>query len=671
MQGEEKKYNIGIDIGMTSCTVSAFVNNRVQTIPIDSGSKYSPSAIYLGDNSLFVGRIAKLKQLEEPRRVIYGMKRMLGHFYSDPEFQMDLKDYPFFVEKDDKDVIIIKDDDTEDATQYSPVELTAMLISKGIKAASDYLGGEINEIVLTVPAYFNNLQRNDMINAGCVAGIDRVHLLSEPTAAAIAYGLVNTSRDETVLVFDLGGGTLDVSLIGIRSNSYTVISCSGDSHFGGNDITENLLREIVKEFDSMHDVKIEESVTDLMMLRNYVEEAKINLSTVESYDIDIEDLMGFEYHRTMTRTFLENCNRDFFASCYQRIDEVLGKAYISKEKVTRVILIGGCSATPCIRDHIISMFGKEKVWNTINSNEVVSRGAAIVAGVSHDVTEKNRDFTVSMYATTRNFGNSMSLEVNDLTPMDLGIRVSDGTLSPIILANSCFPLTSRKQYQAHRNYQKYLRFKIYQGCDRMADNCKLISEIVVTIDSPGKINETRVEVEFSLDSNSTLYVQATELKTGKRVEKVIDMGSLVLEEEEIEAMRKSLNQSMTLAQKTEREDIARRNLSRSIVQSQHYLESRSEGDDIEGKRKLLENYIQWLNSHQSATAEDYEQMNSELDNQFSNLKFVVCFTLVGIPYRYGIIAVGFGISFPITESPIPLFPFFGTHILSQNKETSS
>ena len=305
-------YNIGIDLGTTTCSVSVFVNGRVQTIPIDNGAKALQSCVYLGENAMSVGRVAKLKQLSEPKRVIYGMKRMLGRLYSDEEFQKDLQYYPFVVKSSETDGILIKESEDENAVEHTPIELTAILLSQAVKAASKYLKGQINEAVISVPAYYNNVQRNDTISAAVVAGIDTVHLVSEPTAAAIAYGLIITSQQERVLVFDLGGGKLDISIIQVLGKTYTVLSCCGDSHFGGDDITTTLLEDIAKIFNETYNLTIQEDRVAYMTLRDYVEQAKIALSSVDSYDIDIENLMGNEFHYTLTRTYLETLNQDFF-----------------------------------------------------------------------------------------------------------------------------------------------------------------------------------------------------------------------------------------------------------------------------------------------------------------------------------------------------------------------
>lgn len=609
MENRSDEYNIGIDLGTHKVSVSVFANNRIQTIPIDNGTKILPSYVYLGEECNNIGRVAKLKQMAEPKSVIYGMKRMLGHLYSDPEFQEDIKQYPFPIEKTDKDGILIRNE--KNGVALTPVELTASLIYQAVQAASTYLNGTIKDAVITVPAYFNNVQRNDTINAGIIAGLERVHLVSEPTAAAISYGLVNSKRLEKVLVFDLGGGSLDVSVIGIMNKSYTVCSCSGDSHFGGNDITDALTKDIAREFNAAHGVVIEDSKVDYMLLRENVEEAKIALSSVETYDIDIEQLMGVEFHRTVTRTYLESLNHQFFKKCMEKVDDALVKSDSKKEDITHVILVGGSSAIPCIHERISAMFGKEKVWASVNNSDVVSRGAAVIAGVARDVTEKSFNFNVDIYTTTINYGNTTSamtqLAVNDITPMNLGIRVSNGQLSSIIPAQSPIPCVRRKQYQAHKENQKTMRFKIYQGTDPMADKCKLISEIVVVLDQPGKISDSIVEVEFNLDSNSTLYVTATVQRTAKEYQKVLDMGSQVLTEDTVMNMKESLHESMRVSAMVEKRTVAQNNLQRNLLQSQIQLEMCTDETRSKQIQETVDRIERWLEQNSRASAEEYEE----------------------------------------------------------------
>lgn len=627
------KYNIGIDLGTSTVAVSVYVDGRIRTIPIDSGVKSMPAYVYLGEYTPSVGRAAQLKQPAEPKRVIYSAKRLLGCSYDDPQIQEILPQLLYDVARTPKGTIEIDVAGERQSYHYSPSEIMAYLISQAVKNASAYLHGEIGEVTITVPAYYDNVQRNDTINAAKIAGIDTVHLVSDPTAAAISYGLINTISNEMVLVFDFGGGSLDVSVISINKKTYTVMSSSGNSHLGGNDVTNNLMKEVVAAFAEMTREDISQSLVDYIQLYNAVEEAKIALSSVESYDIDLEKLMGHEFHFTVTRQMLENANHALFAACMQCIEESLEKALQKKEDITHVILVGGSANIPCIRDNIVGIFGKERVWSCMNASEVVSQGAAVVAGISHDVVEKGYDFQVAMYTTAHNKGNEDSamakLEVNDMTPMNLGIRVSDGRLSPIIEANSSVPITCRKEYQPHKDGQASMKFKIYQGLAPMAADCKLISEIVLAIDTPGPAKDTVVEVSFSLDSNSTLYVEATELKTMHTVKRVLDMGSQVLSKDEIFNMRQSLHQSMLLVGEGEQAAMERNAMTKTILQIQRDLDAQPEGSDLEALKDALWRYREWLEASEAYSKDEIHQKCEEMKQYFNSL-WTVCAKDVGM-----------------------------------------
>ena len=613
-------YNIGIDFGTSNCVVSVFENGRVRTIPIDNGKKVLPSYVYVGDNATVVGREAQRKQVQEPKRVLCDVKRLLGCVYSEDCFQKLLPSLPYSVKRTDSDGILLCVDTKNGVREMSPVEATGYILANVVSNASDYLKGPINEAVITVPAFFNNVQRNDMINAGLVAGLQKVHLFSEPTAAAISYGLINTCESELLLVFDFGAGTLDVSLIQITGRTFTVIGSSGDSHLGGNDITEILLKEAVESFQQTFGKDVRSSPADLQKLWEAVEEGKKALSSVESYDVD-EQLLGEDFHYQMTREAMEASSQALLERCLAKVDEVLSLMSNCDSMITHVVLVGGSCNIPYLRGRLTDRFGKKRVVQSGNASEAVSQGAAVIAGVSRDVTEKTFDFQVAMYTTTHNRGNDQSamsqLQVFDITPMNIGIRVSSGRLSTIIPASSSVPYEMHKEYQAHRDGQKRMKFRIFQGLEEMAEDCKLINELVVPIETPGPISETIVEVTFSLDSNSTLYVKAVEQRTMKTVSRVLDMGSQVLDRETVYRMRDAVAESLRVSKTVQKAEMERSKLQKTIAQSQVHLESLSEGPDIEMKKQALKQRRDWLNSHVDATPEEYVEQR-QLVNELMN-----------------------------------------------------
>ena len=601
-------YNIGLDFGTSNCVVSVFENGRVRTIPIDNGKKALPSCVYVGDKATVVGREAQRKQTQEPKRVLCDVKRLLGCVYSEDCFQKLLPSLPYSVKRTDSDGIMLCVETKNGVREMSPVEAAGTILANVVSNASDYLKGPINEAVITVPAFFNNVQRNDMINAGLVAGLQRVHLFSEPTAAAISYGLINTCENELLLVFDFGAGALDVSLIQITGRTFTVIGSSGDSHLGGDDITEILVEEAARSFQETFGKDVRSSASELQKLREAVEEGKKALSSVESYDVD-EQLLEEDFHYRMTREGLERSARPLLERCLAKVEEVLGLMSNCDAMLTHVLLVGGSCNIPFLRGRLTDRFGKKRVVLSANAAEAVSQGAAVIAGVSRDVTEKTFDFQVAMYTTTHNRGNDTSamsqLQVLDITPMNIGIRVSSGRLSTIIPASSSVPYEMHKEYQAHRDGQTRMKFRIFQGLAEMADDCKLINELVVPIETPGPISETVVEVTFSLDSNSTLYVKAVEQRTMKTISRVLDMGSQALDRDTVYRMRDAVAETLRTSKAVQKAELERSKLQKTLAQSQVLLESLPTGPDIERKMEALKQHREWLNAHEDVALEEY------------------------------------------------------------------
>ena len=601
-------YNIGIDFGTSNCVVSVFENGRVRTIPIDNGKKALPSCVYVGDKATVVGREAQRKQTQEPKRVLCDVKRLLGCVYSEDCFQKLLPSLPYSVKRTDSDGIMLCVETKNGVREMSPVEAAGTILANVVSNASDYLKGPINEAVITVPAFFNNVQRNDMINAGLVAGLQRVHLFSEPTAAAISYGLINTCENELLLVFDFGAGALDVSLIQITGRTFTVIGSSGDSHLGGDDITEILVEEAARSFQETFGKDVRSSASELQKLREAVEEGKKALSSVESYDVD-EQLLEEDFHYRMTREGLERSARPLLERCLAKVEEVLGLMSNCDAMLTHVLLVGCSCNIPFLRGRLTDRFGKKRVVLSANAAEAVSQGAAVIAGVSRDVTEKTFDFQVAMYTTTHNRGNDTSamsqLQVLDITPMNIGIRVSSGRLSTIIPASSSVPYEMHKEYQAHRDGQTRMKFRIFQGLAEMADDCKLINELVVPIETPGPISETVVEVTFSLDSNSTLYVKAVEQRTMKTISRVLDMGSQALDRDTVYRMRDAVAETLRTSKAVQKAELERSKLQKTLAQSQVLLESLPTGPDIERKMEALKQHREWLNAHEDVALEEY------------------------------------------------------------------
>lgn len=593
----ENKYNIGIDFGSSNCQVAVYVNDKVSLIPLDGNDLSIPACVYFGDNTILVGREAMLKEQTEPKRVVRGIKRILGLLYDDPEFQKDLSTYQFETRKTAEGNIEI----LVGNVAYTPTTIAAYIIAHLVQLASEYLKAQINEAYIGVPAFYNNVQRNDMIYAGYIAGLEKVHLVSEPLATAIAYGTINQTRKDMIMVFDFGGGKLDIQVIQIMNNEYTVMSSAGDHHMGGDDLTENLFQEVVKAYRSLFDDDITKSYQDCSRLYQAVETAKRDLSIADHCEISEENLFGRDFIYDVTRQNFELVNRGVFARCRQLVEECLEAGRLVNKDITHVCLAGGSSNVPAVQAMLRSMFG-DRVITGLDTSIMVSCGAAIMAGAGLDVEEKGFDMQIAMYTTTRNRGNDTlrqnPLRVNDMTAMDLGVRVSSGRLSVIIPRLVDIHASCTKHYCAHKDYQKYFSILVYQGNDPLVANCKLISKVRLDITNPGLAKDTILDITFRLDSNLTLSVSAVEASTNKRIDRVVDMGSQVMTQDQVEFMRSSLRQTMARSAEDQQVELKKDAFIKLLNYYQRSLDAYPSDEVSVQRRKLLQEYRDWVNNPQ-------------------------------------------------------------------------
>lgn len=614
----ENTFNIGIDFGASSCQVAVYTNDKVSAIPLDDDNNSIPACVYFGDNSILVGREAVLKEQTEPNRVVRGIKRILGLLYDDPEFQKDLPSYQFETRKSDRGNVEI----VVNGNVYTPTTVAAYIIAHLVLRASEYLEGRITEAYISVPAFYNNVQRNDTIYAGYIAGLEKVHLVSEPLATSIAYGTIRQMRKDMLMVFDFGGGKLDIQVIQIMNNEYTVMSSIGDHHMGGDDLTENLFQEVVKEFNAMFLEDISTSYQDYSRLYQAVEDAKIALSTADEYEIGEENLLGHDFIYVVTRRDFEHVNRAVFDRCRQLVMDCLDAGRLVKDDISHVYLTGGSSNVPYIQSMLHDLFGDRTVVST-DANYMVAFGAAIMAGVGMDVSEKGFDMQISMYTTTRNRGNDTlarsPLRVNDMTVMDLGVRVSSGKLSVIIPRLVDIHSSITKRYRAHKDFQKYFSIRVYQGNEEMVANCKEISEVRLDIANPGRAVDTMLDLTFRLDSNLTLSVSAIEVSTGKRVEKVLDMGSQAMTEDEMTFMRSTLQQTMIQSEQNQQVALKKDAFIKLVNYYQRCLDSFPADEVTTRKKEMLQEYRDWVeNSYLATSLEELEEKEDWLKKQMSD-----------------------------------------------------
>lgn len=495
---EKKEFVVGIDLGTTNSVIAWMKpDGTVEVIPNAEGGRITPSIVaFTKSGEILVGEPAKRQMILNPERTIKSIKRKMGSDYK--------------VRIDDK--------------EYTPQEISAFILKKMKKDAEEYLGGEIKKAVITCPAYFNDAQRQATKEAGIIAGFDVLRIINEPTAAALAYGLDKAGKEQKVLVYDLGGGTFDVSILEIGDGVIEVIATSGNNHLGGDDFDQRLIDWMAEEFKKQHGVDLREDRQALQRLRDAAEKAKIELSTKMETEVSLPFIAvsptGQPLHLEMriTRSLFESLTRDLVEMTRGPIETALNDAKLSPQDIDEIILVGGMTRVPMVQRFIREFFGKEPN-KSVNPDEAVAIGAAIQAAILAGTEgAKGRDIVLV-----------------DVTPLTLGIEVKGGLFEPIIPRNTKIPVRKSKIFTTVEDYQTEVEIRVYQGERPIArDNIFLGSFKLVGI-PPAPRGVPQIEVAFDIDSDGIVHVSAKDLGSGKEQSMVVT-GRHRLSEDEIRRM---------------------------------------------------------------------------------------------------------------------------------------
>lgn len=581
---------IGIDLGTTNSAVAVIQAGTPDIITNSEGNRTTPSVVAIkkdknGKEERLVGATANRQRVTNPENTIFGVKRLIGRKYSDKEVQKDIDIMPYKIVKKGNGVGV-----TMAGKDYTPEEVSAMILSKIKADAEAFLGEKVNEAVITVPAYFDDSQRQATKDAGKIAGLEVKRIINEPTAAALAYGLDKKAKDETVVVFDLGGGTFDVSVLELGDGVFEVKSTHGDTHLGGEDFDNAIVNHFLDEIKKEHSKDLRENAMAMQRLKEEAEKAKKELSSAQTAEINLPFLdqgedgpINFEY--SLTRAKLEDLVKDFIERTAKPCEQALKDAKITAKDVDEVILVGGMTRMPAVIEKVKSIFGKDPMQG-VNPDEVVAVGAAIQGGVLA--------------------GDVKDVLLLDVTPLSLGIETMGSVTTKLIERNTTIPTSKSEVFSTAADNQPQVEIHVLQGEREMSADNKSLGRFVLDGIAPAPRGVPQIEVTFNLDANGILNVTAKDKGTGKE-QSITIQNSGNLSKEDVEKAQKDA-EAHAEEDKKKREAVEAKNLLENSIYQAKKMPDEYKDKISEDDKKVIEDAVK--EAEEALKSDDKEKIES-------------------------------------------------------------